>query len=169
MEDLPRMMELFADARVYMAENGNPNQWKTSWPPQELIVSDIGAGKSYVCVETEFKPDNRSDNKQEKVLGTFFFSDEPDPTYSVIYDGKWLEDTRQYGVVHRITTDRNTRGVGSFIINWAFEKHQNLRIDTHEQNIPMRSMLEKNGFTACGTIILANGEPRIAFQKINKQ
>ena len=45
--DLPRIMEIYAYAREYMAANGNPNQWGgTNWPPEDLIRSDISQGKS---------------------------------------------------------------------------------------------------------------------------
>lgn len=151
--DLQRMLELFEDARQYMKENGNPTQWKDSWPPRELIENDIANGKSYVC----------EDGK--KIVGTFFFSTDPDPTYKVIYNGAWLKDCK-YGVVHRITTDRNTKGVGSFILKWAYSQAGSLRIDTHENNLPMQGLLAKEGFSYCGIIILANGEPRNAYQKI---
>lgn len=157
-EDLDRVMELFADARVYMAENGNPGQWKTSWPPRELIVADINAGDSYVCVNTD-------ENGIETVVGTFFYKAGPDSTYDVIYDGEWLND-KPYHVVHRITTDRNTRGVGSFCLNWAYGLDPNVRIDTHKDNKPMQGLLAKLGFKYCGVILLDNGEERIAFQKV---
>ena len=41
-KDLPRMMEIFAHAREFMAAHGNPRQWgPTRWPPQALIERDI--------------------------------------------------------------------------------------------------------------------------------
>ena len=49
--DLPRMMEIYAVARRFMAAHGNPNQWgPTNWPPEERIRADIAEGSSYVCV-----------------------------------------------------------------------------------------------------------------------
>ena len=40
-QDLPRMMEIYAFAREYMKEHGNPNQWgPTNWPPETLIHDD---------------------------------------------------------------------------------------------------------------------------------
>ena len=49
LEDLDRVMEIYAYARTYMAAHGNPNQWgPTQWPPEPLIRSDIAAGNSYV-------------------------------------------------------------------------------------------------------------------------
>ena len=50
-QDLPRMMAIYAFARKFMAEHGNPNQWgPTNWPPEELIRRDICDGSSYVCL-----------------------------------------------------------------------------------------------------------------------
>lgn len=37
MEDIPAMMDLYAQARVFMRENGNPNQWDDSYPSRELL------------------------------------------------------------------------------------------------------------------------------------
>ena len=49
-QDLERTMEIYAFARRFMAENGNPNQWgPTNWPPEQLIRNDIKTGNSYVC------------------------------------------------------------------------------------------------------------------------
>ncbi|MBR6219961.1 MAG: GNAT family N-acetyltransferase, partial [Clostridia bacterium] len=61
--DLDRMMAIYAHARQFMAEHGNPNQWgPTHWPPEALIQSDIRAGDSYVCVDDG-----------GEVVGTFYF------------------------------------------------------------------------------------------------
>ena len=39
-----------------------------------------------------------------------------------------------------------------------------MRGDTHEDNLPMQRVLEKNGFQRCGTIFVEDGSPRIAYQ-----
>ena len=50
-EDIPFIMKLYENARQFMKEHGNPNQWgPTNWPPEELIRSDIANGNSYVCI-----------------------------------------------------------------------------------------------------------------------
>ena len=52
-QDIKRMMEIYAYARKFMAENGNPNQWgPTNWPPESLIRNGI-VNKSIV-----YKPPN---------------------------------------------------------------------------------------------------------------
>ena len=42
--DLPRILEIYAGARAFMAAHGNPRQWgATGWPPESLIRQDIAA------------------------------------------------------------------------------------------------------------------------------
>ena len=151
--DLPRMLEIYAHARDFMARTGNPYQWgPTNWPPEDLLRSDIAAGKSYVCTH------------EGSIAGTFFFDVYDDPTYRNIEDGAWLDDS-PYGVIHRIAADGIVRGVGAFCIRWAMERCGHLRIDTHGDNVVMQNMLKKKGFSYCGIIHLENGEERLAFQK----
>ena len=40
------------------------------------------------------------------------------------------------------------------------------RADTHADNKIMQHLLEKNGFTRCGVIHVADGSPRFAYQKL---
>ena len=155
--DLKRMMEIYAQARDFMAQNGNPHQWgPTCWPPEELIHRDIVAGNSYVCV-----------NEVGRVIGVFFFvqGDDIEPTYRNITDGAWL-DGSPYGVVHRIASDHSEKGIGTFCLNWAYGECGHLRIDTHGDNTVMQNLLEKLGFVRCGTVYVEeDNDPRIAFEK----
>ena len=60
--DLGRIMEIYARARRFMAEHGNPNQWgPTRWPPEPLIRQDIAQQKGCVCTH------------EGRVVGAFFF------------------------------------------------------------------------------------------------
>ncbi len=157
--DVNRIMEIYSFARRYMAEHGNPNQWgPNNWPPEDLIHNDIKSGNSYVCL-----------NDDGNVIGTFFFAHGQDiePTYRVIADGAWLDDS-PYGVVHRIAGDGSEKGIGAFCISWAFEQCGHLRIDTHGDNIAMQRLVEKLGFAYCGTIyVKQDNYPRLAFEKTN--
>ena len=158
-QDLPAVMAIYAAARAFMAETGNPRQWgATCWPPEALIREDIRRGRSYVCL---------SDG--DEAAATFFFDKGMDiePTYRDIRDGDWLDDG-PYGVVHRIAADkrRPEKGVGAFCLNWAFSRCGHLRIDTHGDNRVMQGLLRKLGFTLCGTIFVAeDNDPRLAFEK----
>lgn len=150
--DLAAVLDIYAEAREFMRDSGNPAQWKDYYPPAEMIKNDIAVGCGYVC------EDGR------EVVAAFYFNIERDPTYDYI-EGSWLND-EPCGVVHRIAVKRGTKGVGAFCLNWAFEQCGNLKIDTHENNAPMRKLLGKLGFIYCGKIWVLDGtEERIAFQK----
>ncbi len=150
--DLSEMLALFEQAREFMEENGNPNQWGKHYPETFIIEEDIANCTSYVCID------------ENKVVGTFMFFIGEDETYANIFQGEWLND-KPYGVVHRITAAVGKKGVATFCLEWCFEQCKNVRIDTHKDNIPMKKLLEKNGYTSCGIIFLNNGDERIAFQK----
>lgn len=157
-QDLPHMQEIYAYARSFMAEHGNPNQWgPTNWPPEALLRQDIRDGHSYVCLDED-----------GRVIGTFFFifGEDIEPTYRVIEDGAWLGDG-PYGVVHRVASDGSRPGIGAFCINWAYGQCGHLRIDTHGDNVVMQNLLKKLGFTHCGTIhVEEDNYPRLAYEKM---
>lgn len=155
--DFETILKIYDKARQYMVENGNPNQWaKNNWPPEDLVKKDIQDGKSYVCIN------------DDNIVAVFYydFGYKIKPTYNTIENGEWIGNDN-YGVVHRIATDGTVKGVGSFCINYAYNQCKHLRIDTHEDNIPMQKLLEKNNFVKCGIIYVGeNKSPRIAFEKI---
>jgi len=158
--DIGRIMEIYAGARKFMAEHGNPNQWgPTNWPPEALIREDMSNGNSYVCL-----------NDRDEIIGTFFYvqGDDIEPTYREIEDGAWIEPG-PYGVVHRIAADGSEKGIGSFCINWAYGQCGHLRMDTHGDNKVMQNLLKKLGFVHCGTIyVREDKDPRLAFEKSEK-
>lgn len=154
LSDMNKVMEIYEQARLFMREHGNKNQWVDGYPGTQLITQDIQDKKSYVCME---------DNQ---IVGTFFFTVGKDPTYARIYEGRWLNE-EAYGVVHRIASLSHKKGVASFCLNWCFSKCENIRIDTHQDNYIMQNFLAKNGFSRCGIIYLEDGAERIAYQKIN--
>lgn len=155
-KDFERIMEIYAYARQFMADHGNPNQWgPTNWPPEALIHEDICREKSFVCEE------------DGRVVGVFFFEhgENIEPTYAHIEDGEWIGDD-DYGVVHRIAVDGSVKGIGTFCLNWAYEQCGHLRIDTHGDNVVMQNLLVKLGFTRCGTIyVVEDNYPRFAYEK----
>lgn len=152
-EDIERVMELYAMARVFMREHGNPRQWGDHYPSRNLVAHDIKEEKSYVCVDEGI------------ITAVFFFASEEDPDYREIYEGAWRNDA-PYSVVHRIVAPTGRRGTASFCLQWCYEQcGGNIRIDTHRDNIPMQKMLEKNGFERCGIIYIGGKEERIAYNR----
>ena len=156
-KDIDRVMSIYARARSFMAETGNPNQWgPTNWPPEELIQNDIREGNSYVCLGDD-----------DRVIGTFFYTKRKDiePAYREIWDGVW-KDESEYGVVHRIASDGSEKGTGRFCLEWAFGQCGHLRIDTHPDNTIMQKLLDKLGFARCGIVHVAEDNyPRYAYEK----
>ena len=151
--DLRRIMEIFDIAKEFMHSTGNTGQWNGAYPGEKLILSEIGQGHCFVVTEIE-----------GRIVGTFCFIIGEDSTYRVIEDGEWLDD-EPYGTIHRIASDRTEHGIGHLCISFCSSLIGTLRADTHRDNAPMLSLLEKEGFIRCGIIHLADGAPRIAFQR----
>ena len=57
--DLPVLLGIFADARRFMAENGNPNQWGDRFPTREMLEADIAAGHAAMSVWTAARSPQR--------------------------------------------------------------------------------------------------------------
>jgi hypothetical protein len=149
-EDLPAMLEIYAQARSFMAQNGNPTQWAGGYPAPELLEEDIARGNSYVCLE------------KGKIVGTFAWIIGSEPTYQIIEAGTWRQDT-PYGTIHRLASDGKTHGVAAACFAFCRQQIPHLRIDTHGDNLPMQGAIEKFGFCKRGIIYVADGSPRIAY------
>lgn len=152
--DLDAIMQIYARARQEMAASGNPTQWGTSFPPQDLIEEDIDTNRLFVYLH----------NGEMEAVFAFVLG--PDPTYAKIEDGQWLNDALPYGTIHRLASSGKSKGVASAVIEWCLEHCQSLRADTHADNQIMQHLLEKNGFTRCGVIHVRDGSPRFAYQKL---
>lgn len=148
-EDLPRIEEIYACARQFMAETGNPNQWGKTTPLTSQLEDDIQKGLLFVTVHENI------------IHGVFYFYIGPDPTYGVIEDGSWRSDT-PYGTIHRIAGD-GSGGVLSAAVCFGKTKINHIRIDTHHDNKIMQRAVAKQGFQRSGIIHLENGSPRIAY------
>jgi nicotinamide-nucleotide amidase len=150
MSDLEEILEIYSRARVFMSQTGNPTQWKNNYPDRDTVVNDIVSQNLYVIEE---------DGNLDAV---FMLSEGPDETYADI-DGEWIND-EPYHVIHRVASSGRKRGVMPMCLDFALLSSQNVRIDTHNDNLVMQHQLEKLGFKRCGIIKLKNGEPRIAYQ-----
>ena len=149
LRDLNQIKDIYAHARQFMKETGNPNQWFDYYPREEIIIDDINKRLNYVFVE------------DDRVVGVMAFIIGKDPTYSYI-EGKWLNDEK-YGTIHRIASISS--GVFDEAVKFASKKVPNIRIDTHKDNIVMQHLILKNDFTYCGIIYCHDGTPRLAYQK----
>lgn len=147
--DLERIEDIYAHARRFMAENGNPTQWVNGYPQRALLEEDIRLGRLYVA-EVENEP-----------YGVFLFVIGEDPTYAYIENGNWISDL-PYGTIHRIASCKS--GLFAEALEFCRGLCRHIRIDTHENNKPMQHLVEKHGFTRCGIIYTDDGSPRIAYE-----
>lgn len=148
--DLDEILLVYERARAFMAENGNPNQWKKVHPPKESLIENIAEQKLYVLTNDDV------------IDGVFFFDKGPDPTYEYI-EGEWLNG-KPYSVIHRIASSGRTKGVLKACVNYCLTLCDNIRMDTHADNIIMQSALKKLGFIHCGTIYVPDYGPMKAYQ-----
>ena len=151
-EDLETILLLIDEGRRKMMAEGNVNQWSGGRPSREMLVKDIAQGVSHLVV------------LNGRPVATFALIEGPDPTYARIYDGEWQNDNPYY-VIHRVASLAGVHGIMRTVLNYAFTLTDTIRIDTHNDNVTMRTLLAKYGFSYCGIILLENGDPRLAFQK----
>lgn len=152
-KDLTDILNIYEHARTFMAENGNPAQWADGYPQKELLLRDIGRKQLYLCRDAR------------GIYGVFAFVIGEDPTYACIENGAWLSDA-PYGTIHRIAANGREKGVFAEAVSYCEKRIPHLRIDTHHDNRIMQHLISNHGFQKCGTIYVADGSPRIAYEKI---
>lgn len=154
--DIDALMLLFEEGKKIMRKSGNLKQWTGGYPQTDIVWNDITNGHCYVC-----------QNEWKRMIGTFAFISGQDPTYTHIYQGQWLENTLPYATIHRLASTEDSHGVAKACLDWCYRQIPNLRADTHRDNLILQHILEKHGFHYCGIIYLANGDERLAYQKID--
>ena len=150
LDELDAVMGIYDSARRFMREHGNVSQWPVGVPAREEIAGDIAAGDCYVLMQ------------DGELVGVFCFLLGDDPTYAVIEDGSWRSDT-PYGTIHRVASAGIAHGVTKACFDFCAGRMSHLRIDTHEDNLPMQRAIERYGFERRGIIHIADGSPRIAY------
>lgn len=154
LQDLPAIMRVLAAGRGIMLSSGNRNQWPAGYPTEDMVRKDIRNGYGKVLEEAG------------RVTAYFACIPSPDPTYSYIEDGKWIDDQKPYYVIHRLAKLPGTRGVFAKMMDYLDGITDNIRIDTHRDNAIMQHLIMKHGFGYCGVIYLADGQPRLAYQRL---
>ena len=161
--DITDIMQVMEAAKKIMRQSGNLHQWADGYPSEAVIISDMEKHGGFVLEEGDGE-----DQSTGRIVGYFAFLPSPEPTYSKLYNGKWLDDVQSYHVIHRIASYPDVHGIFSDVMEFCFSHDANIRIDTHKDNRIMQHNIEKHGFTYCGIIHLADGDERLAYQKLNK-
>jgi ribosomal protein S18 acetylase RimI-like enzyme len=159
--DISNIMIIIEDAKQYLASQ-KINQWQNGYPNAQQVEQDILKGESYVVI-----------NNENNIIATSMFTTNPEPTYKVI-DGNWLVDeTKKYGVIHRMAIKKEFRklGLATILFNEFHQQLkakniQSLKIDTHEDNLGMQALIKKLGYKYCGIIYTNYGAKRLAFEKV---
>lgn len=150
-KDLGEILSIYAHARAFMREHGNPAQWGENYPPEQLVRDDISRGECYLVEEG-------------MPVGVFSFRLGRDETYGYI-EGQWLRDG-PYGTLHRLAGNGRAKGVFAAALAFCTQQCSDLRADTHADNAVMQHLLETHGFVRCGVIYVGDGTPRLAYQKL---
>lgn len=157
-QDIPEILAIIRQAQSYFKEHGI-DQWQGGYPNINTIQEDIDKEYGYVLL------------KDNHIAATVAVSFDGEETYENIYNGAWLSN-QPYAVIHRLAINNELKGIGlaSIVMEHIFELCRQkgigcIKVDTHQENIPMQRLLEKNQFRYCGIIHVSDGE-RIAFEKL---
>lgn len=155
--DIDICLRFIDDAREHQREQGFI-QWTDKSPCIDNIIEDISNRCGYLITDNDIP------------FGYVCISFSGETAYDSL-EGNWLSDC-PYAIIHRLAFGKIGRGKGASKEVFIFASklcHANgvysLRIDTHENNRKMRHIIEREGFTYCGTVYY-NGSPRMAYEKM---
>ena len=162
-QDAAAIGALYEEAKASLRALGI-DQWQRGIPSAETAAADIAAG---VCRVAE---------KDGRVVLSYTFVPGGEADYKHI-DGAWLTEGEDYAAMHRVVLTGSLRGSGAaaVLVRHVLAEARgrgfpSVRVDTHPGNIPMRRMLEKNGFVLCGKIHLIggpdDGAERVAYERL---
>ena len=163
-EDLDGVMGILQHAKAYMKAN-HLDQWKNGYPDEDDISDDMKRGCSYILLH------------KGNPVGTAAVFFDGEKTYDQIFEGEWKTPGtfphNRYAAVHRVAITSDYRNTGAAVCMMKFIEDlciakgvRSMKIDTHEDNQPMRRFLQKCSFEYCGIIYLENGEKRMAYEKV---
>lgn len=148
------IINLYNKAILRLKSDG-VDQWQNGYPNIDSLKKDMEQNESFVIVYNNV------------VIATCAISVQTESTYLNI-DGSWLNDNK-YVVIHRITSDKEFSGCSELFLNYIkanYPDYNNIRIDTHIDNLVMQGWLKKHQFTYTGIIKLSDGSDRLAYQLI---
>ncbi|MDO1605747.1 GNAT family N-acetyltransferase [Lactobacillus sp. YT155] len=163
-KDLDRIVEIIDSAKVTLKKRG-VDQWQDGYPDHDILRQDLKDGITYLLIFNN------------EIVGTAALNQGIDENYQVIEDGEWMPESNDvYTVIHRIAVDANYAGnnladtfIHHLITISLMLGYNDVRIDTHFENLAMQHVIEKNGFDKRGVIrMFADRQPRYAYQMILK-
>ncbi|AQP53201.1 hypothetical protein CBF34_07845 [Vagococcus penaei] len=160
LEDLPAIMDVIASGVEILKKRGVP-QWQAENQPNTTVISaDIAEDTCHVLII------------DGKISGVACLQTLPEVSYDTLNSGAWLTSETHYATIHRfaICSDIGVKGMGhifmGYLLSFAISLgYDDVRIDTHSQNLAMQRVIKRAGFVECGDILLPikNGE-RLVYQ-----
>ncbi len=158
-DDIGAIIEIIEQAQANFKQAGI-DQWQDNYPNRGSIERDIENDESYVLTQGS------------EIAATGVVSFRKEEAYTKIYEGRWLSEGG-YAVIHRVAVADRYKGrqLSAAFMELAerlcLERGLcSVRADTHEQNLPMQTVLKNNGFQYCGVVYLNSGAKRLAFEKV---
>ena len=144
-DDLEGILSIVQEARESLRKLG-VDQWQGPYPAEEDLARDIAKGECFAVLHGE------------ELAAFFVLSQEEEPSYAEIRDGKWSDD-EPYCTLHRAAVAEKYRGTGiaGKLVHFAEEQtllmgRRRLRTDTHRKNKPMQKLLRDSGFLFRGNV-----------------
>ncbi len=154
-QEIHTVLEILLTGKKALAMAG-VDQWQDNYPTFEMIADDVSKKESYLLFI------------DDQPVATFVFTEALDFAYDE--SGAFLLPP-PYTSLHRVAVlpEMKGRGIGGLLVDYCKEQScrinaVGLRCDTHADNKSMRRMMIKNGFIDRGSIRLADGSPRIAYE-----
>ena len=137
-------------------------QWQGIEPSLKTIENDIKGHHFFILFENELP-----------LGGVAILNNEP--AYNHLLEGSWLNDA-PYCVLHRFFIDPQFHGRKlskvflTLIENYVWQLGvNNIRLDTHERNLPMRGLMKSLDYQEVGRVILPHAGERLVYHKVRKK
>ena len=164
MDDLPKIIEIIDGAKKTLRDRG-VEQWQQGYPDNEILKQDIEEDISFVLV------------LNSNVVGVAALQQGYDKNYQDMTSGSWDKDSDvTYSIIHRIAIEADHQGehlsaalIQQLLTMSYYLGYQDVRIDTHPDNMVMQRIIENNGFEEKGTITMDEDDGvRLAYQILLK-
>lgn len=157
-QDMNRIINIIEEAKEYLKLN-NIDQWQNNYPNKNTIAQDIMMNEAYIVYLDEI------------ACAYFMLSYQKESSYDEVIEGAW-SNNEDYAVIHRLAIAKEFRGQG--LATKIFERieeevslnSKQIRIDTHKENLAMKSLLENRDYNYVGEIRLKDKSLRDAYEKI---
>ncbi len=147
LNEINEVMEIIKDAKALLKKTST--QWQSGYPNIDSMTNDINNNSLYGAFVNS------------KLVGIIALIKGINPDYDII-DGAWItEHSENDLVIHRIAVKDgyHNLNIGDSLFKFAIKYAKNnnfssVKVDTHEKNIAVQRLCQKNDFKYCGIIYI---------------